>query len=106
MGEILTVEEVREALYLDFDYPSGELVRLSQTASSFIKRKTAYDFSQDAEIEPLAKQAAIMYVRDLFFQGDGYNKDHDYTLGIQGLIVELEIIGSELTKLKEIVPDE
>jgi len=95
MGEILTTEEVRKALYLDYDYDGTELARLSKTASSFIKRKTGYDFGSDAEIEPLATEAAIMYVRQSFFGADGYNKEHDYSLGLNGLLVELQVIAGE-----------
>lgn len=95
MGLILTINEVKEALYLDYDYNTTELDRLSKTASSFIFRKTGFDFGSDAEIEPLAKQAAIMYVRQLFFGSEGYNKEHDYSLGLNGLIVELQVIASE-----------
>ena len=65
MGLILTIDEVKKALYLDFDYDTTELDRLSKTASSFILRKTGYDFGSDAEIEPLAKEAAIMAIERL-----------------------------------------
>lgn len=95
MGSILTTEEVRKALYLDADYDANELDRLSKTASSFLYEKTGYDFSTveaGEEIEPLAIQCAVLYVRDLFFQGNGYNREHDYNLGINSLIVDLQTI--------------
>lgn len=95
MGDILTVEEVRGALNLDFDYDNLELDRLSKTASSFIKRKTEYDFGSEVTKEPLAIQAAVMYVKTLFYNGEGYNKDHDYSLGLNSLIVDLQIIAKE-----------
>lgn len=96
MGDILTTQEVREALNLDFDFDNLELDRLSKTASSFIKRKTGYDFSSDGvNIEPLAIQLARMYVKSLFYNGEGYNKDYDYTLGLNSLIVDLQIIADE-----------
>lgn len=95
MGEILTADEVREALYLDFDYPDSKLIRLSQQASSYLLRTTGYDFGSDAEIEPLAVQAAELYVKQSFFGGDGYNKEHDYSLGLTSLIVQLQSIAKE-----------
>jgi hypothetical protein len=97
MGAILTTDEVRKALYLDDDYDAAELDRLSKTASSFLYEKTGYDFSKVSdgeEREPLAIQCAVLYVRDLFFQGNGYNKEHDYNLGINSLIVDLQTIAS------------
>ena len=96
MGDILTIQEVRDALNLDFDYDNTELDRLSKTASSFIKRKTGYDFgSVEADIEPLATQAAMMYVKSLFYNGEGYNKVYDYTLGLNSLLVDLQVIANE-----------
>lgn len=95
MGNILTIEEVREALYLDFDFDNTELDRLSKTASSFINRKTGFDFGSETEMEPLAKQCAILYVRTQFFGADGYNKEYDFTLGINSLIQDLQIIAQE-----------
>lgn len=101
MGDILTIKEVRDALNLDFDYDNGELDRLSKTASSFIKRKTGYDFgSEVVNIEPLAKQAAMMYVKTLFYNGEGYNKEHDYSLGLNSLIVDLQGIAQDIADAK------
>jgi len=95
MNLILTVEEVREALYLDFDYDDKELERLSKTASSLIKRKTGFDFASELEKEPLAVEWAIKYVRSLFFGAEGYNKEFDYSIGLNSLIVDLQIIADE-----------
>ena len=95
MDLILTIEEVREALYLDFDYDDKELERLSQTASSFLLRRTGYDFAKELEKEPLAIECSIMYVRSLFFGAEGYNKQFDYSIGLNSLIVDLQIIADE-----------
>jgi hypothetical protein len=97
MGDVLTVDQVRDALSLDFDYPTAELTELAQTASSFLIRKTGYDFSQDSPIEPLAIQAAKLYVRQQFFGADGYNKEHDYSLGLTSLLIDLQSIAQEKT---------
>jgi len=99
MNLILTVEEVREALYLDYDYNVEELERLSQTASSYLFELTKYDFSQDNPIKPLAKQFAIMFIRSLFFGADGYKKEHDYAVGMVSLGVHLQNIAKR--KLEE-----
>lgn len=95
MNLILTVEEVREALYLDFDYDDKELERLSQVASSFLLRKTGFDFAKELEKEPLAIECAIKHVRTSFFGAEGYNKEFDYSIGLNSLIVDLQIIADE-----------
>jgi|SRR5690554_2498509 len=99
MNLILTIEEVRKALFLDYDYDSEELERLSQTASAYLLELTRYDFSQDNPIDPLAKQFAIMYVRSLFFGAEGYNRTHDYAVGMTSLGVHLQNIAKR--KLNE-----
>ncbi len=98
MANILTNEQVKEALYLDDDANLQMLEKLSRQATSFIFHKTGYDFSKDLEIEPLAVLCAEMYVRNVYFGSEGYNKQHDYQLGISSLIVDLEIIGKKKTE--------
>jgi hypothetical protein len=103
MENILTISEVREALYLDYDYNVVELERLSKATSSFLLRKTGYDFGKDDDIEPLAKQAAILYVRSQFFNGANYRKEYDFTLGINSLLVDLQLIADEKIALEALV---
>ena len=100
MANILTNAQVAKALYLDEDYDQEELERYAKSASSFIKQKTGYDFASDPDIEPLAVELAIQYVRQLHFGADGYNKEHDYSYGIQGLIVDLQVIADEKNSTK------
>jgi len=95
MGTILTKEEVAKAIYVDPDFDGEELQRLANLSSSFIKQKTGYDFAQDEEIEPLAVECAMQYCRQVYFGSKGYNKEHDYTLGIVGLIDDLQVIANE-----------
>ena len=95
MANILTNEQVKEALFLDDDAKSEVLEMYSKQATSFIFHKTGYDFSLDEEKEPLAVLCAQMYVRQIYFGSEGYRKDHDYALGINSLIVDLEIIGKK-----------
>lgn len=89
---ILTTEEVARAIQVDPDYPKAELQELAEAATSFIKNKTGYDWSKDVVIEPTAKQCARLYVRQLHYGADGYNKDHDYTIGIGCYIGDLKDI--------------
>lgn len=89
MGNILSETEVKQALYLDYDFDSAEAERLGAVASSYIFQKTGFDFSAEASIHPLAKQAAILYIRELYFGADGYNKEHDYGIGLTSLIADL-----------------
>lgn len=92
---ILTLEEVAKAIYEDADFDNVELQRLADLSSDFIKRKTGYDFSQDSPSEPLAVECAMQYVRQTYFGAKGYNKEHDYSLGIVGLIDDLQVIANE-----------
>jgi len=95
MGTILTKDEVAKAIYVDPDFDGEELQRLADLSSSFIKNKTGYDFTQDEVKEPLAVECAMQYCRQAYFGSKGYNKEHDYTLGIVGLIDDLQVIANE-----------
>lgn len=95
MANILTNDQVKEALYLDDDAKSTMLESLSKQATSFIFHKTGYDFSKDTEIEPLAILCAELFIRQIYFGSAGYNKQHDYLLGIGGLIADLQIIAEK-----------
>lgn len=92
---VLTEEEVREALGLDFD-TDVNLVEYAELASSFLLNKTGYDWGDDATIEPMAKQCAKMYIRDMFFNrtGDSYSMSHDYSMGITSLLMDLQMMSS------------
>jgi hypothetical protein len=92
MAYILTNDQVREAIYVDPDFNPATLTRYASCATSFLLQKTGYDFTIDDPVEPLAIECAMMYVRQLHFQGEGYRKDHDYTLGIVSLLEDLKDI--------------
>jgi hypothetical protein len=103
--DILTKEQVAEAIYVDADFNQATIERYAKAASSFLKQKTGYDFTKQpdqttdmnvSDIEPLAIECAMMYVRQLHFQGQGYNKEHDYALGISSLITDLQVIACKL----------
>ena len=92
MVNILTIEEVRKALYLDFDFDDEELLRYAELASSYILQKARYDFTLETTINSMAKQCAILYCKQQYFGSDGYNKEHDYGLGLSSLILDLQNI--------------
>ncbi len=93
MGDILTIDEVINALDLDYDADRTEMDRLSKTASSFVYEHTGFDFGSETEVHPIAKQVAIMYIRNLYFQnGNNYNREHDYTYGLTSMLKDLESI--------------
>lgn len=92
---ILTLEEVAKAIYEDADFDNAEMQRLANISTDFIKRKTGYDFSLDSPRESLAVECAMQYVRQTYFGAKGYNKEHDYSLGIVGLIDDLQVIANE-----------
>lgn len=93
MKTILTVKEVAESINVDDDFNPSLLEEYAKTATSFIKEKTDYDFAQDEEIEPLAKQCARLYVRQLHYGlSGGYKKESDYSYGINSFIIDLQNI--------------
>lgn len=92
---ILNIEEVAKAISVDPDFDNDVLQGYAEAATSFVAIKTGHDFSRDNPMEPLAKQCARLYVRQLHYGNNGYNKEHDYSLGIAGLIVDLQVILEE-----------
>lgn len=93
MKTILTTQEVAEAIYVDLDFEPRQLISYAESATSFIFNKTGYHFENEEKIEPMAKTCAILYIRNLHFNSDGiYNKEHDYTLGISQLLIDLQNI--------------
>ena len=92
---ILTLDQVAKAIYEDSDFDSFELQRLADLSSAYIKPQTGYDFALDEEKQLLAVECAIQYVRQTYFGSKGYNKEHDYSLGIISLISDLQVIANE-----------
>lgn len=98
MADILTESEVREAMQVDFDYNADEVTRYQKLASSYVKNKTGYDFAliaEGEEVHPLAKQCASIYIKSQFFDNK-YDEKYNYSIGLQSLIFDLQIIGKEL----------
>jgi len=89
---LLSNEEVAKAIRVDPDYPKDELRALAESATSFVHQKTGYEFANESPIEPLAKECARLYVRQLHYGMEGYNKEHDYALGIGCMIEDLKDI--------------
>lgn len=94
MKTILTDTEVRQALDQDEDFKSEDCKYYSELASSFIKQKTGHDFAEDSEIHPLAKECARLYIRQAYYGADGFKREHDYSLGINSLLVDLQDVAS------------
>lgn len=87
---VLSREEVAKALFVDEDFDSEELEFYAQSATSFLKNKTGYDWSRDEIIEPLAKMCARQYVQTMYFSGENYKPEFDFKLGIDALLVDLQ----------------
>lgn len=92
---ILNTEEVAKAINVDPDFDNDVLKSYAESATSFISIKTGHDFSKDSPIEPLAKQCARLYIRQLHYGSNGYNKEHDYSFGISGMLVDLQVLLAE-----------
>lgn len=99
--QILSNGEVRAALYLDADFDKTTLSAYALAATSYIEEKTGYDFAQELSIEPLAIEAAKMFVRQLHFNAAGnYNREHNYLVGIGALIETLQDMAKRKIKPK------
>ena len=90
MVDILTENEVRKAMRVDEDYDDDEIVSYQKLSTSFVYNKTNYFSDDETKINDLAKQLAKLYVKTQFYTSDNYNKDYDYSLGINGLIQDLQ----------------
>lgn len=97
---LLTNEEAKKAIYVDPDFDDTIIRDYIKTASSFLKEKTGFDFSNVCE--PLAKQFAKMFIRDLHFNSNGtYNREHDYSLGINAILIQLQFKANEYLAKQE-----
>lgn len=98
MTNILTIEQVRKALYLDSDYEDIEsLEDYSNWATSFISTKIGLDPNLLPEHGIIiAKDLAKMLIKGRHFQGQSkeFNEKYDYTMGINNAIVDLQSIVS------------
>ncbi len=89
---IFTNAEMKEILNLDYDYSeTGRLERLSLSASQYLLDHTGYDWSQDTTINPLAYDCAEMFVKQRWYEGSEYEKEYDYTMGIQDDLFQLKL---------------
>jgi hypothetical protein len=95
---ILTESEVMLAIDADEDFDRNVIKQLAIVATSYLKVKTGYDFSKDRPRHPLAVECARQYVRHIHYNANQERKGHDYTLGIEGLIEDLQVIAYELKK--------
>lgn len=95
MANILTIDQVKQAIYADDDFDSNVLERYAKTASAFINQKTGYDFAAEVPVNDLAVQCAIMYVQQMHFANTKFNKEYDFVLGINSLLIDLQIIAKE-----------
>lgn len=87
---ILTLEEVKKALYLEPSTDIQEVVKYQQLVDKFVYEKTGYDYGSDLEINPLAKQLGELYLRALKTNNKETNEYEDYSIGISCLIIDLQ----------------
>ena len=91
--QILTADEVKEAIYADADFPTEQANALSQSVTSYLVQVTGYDWAKDDEIEPLAKQCAKMLCLQFYYNNsDNYNPEFDMKVGTMALIQHLQDI--------------
>jgi len=92
MVDILTTDEVRKAMRVDADYDITEVTSYQKLSTSFVLNKTGYSVDTGNTIEELAKQLAKLYIKAQFYTSDNYNQDFDYSLGINGIIQDVQAI--------------
>ena len=97
MKPIITEKELAHELNLDDDYCNSEdniasLHRLLLSASSFIQNATGHDFSEDAEIEPLAVDVCIMFCKQRWYADSSFSADYDYHIGISADLYTLSLM--------------
>lgn len=97
--QILTADEVKEAIYVDADFSTDQANALSQSVTSYIKQITGYDWSADKEIEPLAKQCAKMLCLQFYYNnGENYKPEYDMHVGATALLEHLKDIARSKKK--------
>lgn len=92
MEDILTTDEVRKAMRVDADYDTAEVTSYQKLSTSFVFNKTGYFIETVNTADELAKQLAKLYIKAQFYTSDNYNQDFDYSLGINGLIQDVQAI--------------
>ena len=86
---LLTLEEAKKAIYVDPDFDDDIIRGYIESASSFLEEKTGFDFSKVTD--PMAKDFCRMFIKDRHFNSNGsYNREHDYSLGIDALLIQLQ----------------
>jgi hypothetical protein len=90
MINILTIDEVRKTMRVDEDYDSDEISSYQELSTEFVFNKTGYFSDDEKSINLLSKQLAKLYIKTQFYTSDNYNQDYDYSLGINGLIQDLQ----------------
>lgn len=95
--QVLTTDQVKKALSVDDDFDIVELDRYAHLASSFVKQRTRYDCTKAVTVHPLAIQLGELYIKQMYYNGSGdFNRNHDYTIGISSLIVDLQCIADSI----------
>lgn len=86
-----TDEEMKSILDLDSDYSDvKKLESLSLSASDFLFKHTGHDYSAEIEKDPTATDCATMFVKQRWYEtGETYNRDYDFTFGINADIIIL-----------------
>jgi len=99
--QVLTTDQVKKALSVDDDFDIVELERYAKLVSSFVKQRTRYDCTKVETVHPLAIQLGELYVKQMYYNGSGdFNRNHDYTIGISSLIVDLQCIADSIKEAK------
>lgn len=87
---LLTDDEVKEALNLDYDYTSDRISELSKEAAQFLFQKTNHDWSADTPVNLTAKNAARDYIRQIWYGHDEHTQVRldDEVIMLQALVDE------------------
>ena len=87
---ILTVEEVKKALFLEPNCDIQEVIKYQQLVDKFVYEKTGYDYGKDLDINQIAKELGELYLRAIKTNSKEKNQYQDYSIGISSLIIDLQ----------------
>ncbi len=84
--QILTIDEVRNTLRLDSDFPETVLEDIVVEATAYVDNKTDHEWEGDETIHPLAKAACRYKAQMLFY----HDSEHDFQKTVDGLCEDLK----------------
>lgn len=84
-----TVEEAKQILNCDPDYPDFKVQEMLESADEQLRKSTGFDYGNSPT--PLSKKYVRMYILQEYNNSVEYNKEYDFTQGMSSLLVQLSV---------------